>query len=225
MWLGSAALSSSDPLTEGTPSANHTERRGGQRPRLIVLHYTGMKDAAAARARLCDPQAQVSAHWLLYPDGIAELLVPESRRAWHAGAGSWLGHPDVNSHSIGVEIVNPGDQPFPARQFTGLEKLLRGVMGRWNIPAKAVIAHSDLAPARKSDPGKRFDWRRLALHDLAVWPKAPGLDVPLATSLTQIGYPECDPQARLDAFRLRFRPWATGPESEMDRRIASAVPR
>lgn len=184
-----------------------------------------MIDGASARTRLCDPEAGVSAHWLLYADGTPELLVPEGRRAWHAGAGSWLGHDDVNSRSIGIEIVNPGDQPFPAGQMTALEKLLTGIMQRWDIPAKAVIAHSDLAPERKTDPGKRFDWRSLACQGLSIWPKTMGPDVPLADSLTAIGYPDCDPQARLSAFRLRFRPWASGPEDEVDRRLASAVPR
>lgn len=208
-----------------SPSPNHGERRGDPKPSLIVLHYTGMIDAASARARLCDPEAGVSAHWLLYADGTPELLVPEDRRAWHAGAGSWLGHDDVNSRSIGIEIVNPGDQPFPAKQMAALENLLTGIMQRWDIPAKAVIAHSDLAPDRKTDPGKRFDWRGLACQGLSIWPKMLGPDVPLADSLTAIGYPDCDPQARLSAFRLRFRPWASGPEDEVDRRLASAVPR
>lgn len=206
------------------PSPNHGERRDGGRPELVVLHYTGMKDAASARARLCDPQSQVSAHWLLYEDGTPECLVPEERRAWHAGAGAWRGRGDVNSRSIGIEIVNPGDRPFPARQMRGLEKLLAQILSRWSIPARGVIGHSDMAPGRKTDPGPRFDWQRLARMGLSVWPAAPGPDLPLAQSLTAIGYPECDPQARLDAFRLRFRPWASGPECELDRRIAAAVP-
>lgn len=221
--MGSTPLSPIGALTKAFPSPNHSARRGGQTPRLIVLHYTGMKDAQSARARLCDPQAEVSAHWLLYPDGLAEALVPETRRAWHAGAGSWLGQDDVNSRSIGIEIVNPGDQPFPACQMRGLEALLKAVMARWNIPVESVIAHSDLAPGRKSDPGPRFDWRGLALQGMAVWPAAPGPDLPLGPSLTQIGYPTVAADIRLAAFRLRFRPWARGPESEMDRRIASAV--
>lgn len=205
------------------PSPNHGERRDGGRPELVVLHYTGMKDAASARARLCDPQSQVSAHWLLYEDGTPECLVPEERRAWHAGAGAWRGRGDVNSRSIGIEIVNPGDRPFPAGQMLGLEKLLAQILSRWSIPARGVIGHSDMAPGRKTDPGPRFDWQRLARMGLSVWPTTPGPDMPLDQSLTAIGYPECDPQARLDAFRLRFRPWASGPECELDRRIAAAV--
>lgn len=180
-----------------------------------------MADGASARARLCDPEAEVSAHWLIHEDGLTEALVPEDRRAWHAGAGAWQGRDDVNSRSIGIELVNPGDRPFPEPQMAALEVLLRGIMARWGIGPEGVIAHSDLAPERKIDPGPRFDWRRLARQGLAVWPFAPGEDRPLAESLSRIGYP--DSPARLAAFRLRFRPWAEGPEDGTDRRIAAAL--
>ncbi|WP_081614928.1 N-acetylmuramoyl-L-alanine amidase [Paracoccus sp. N5] len=203
-----------------SPSPNHGDRRG-QAPSLVVLHYTGMADGASARARLCDPEAEVSAHWLVHEDGRVESLVPEDRRAWHAGAGRWRGLDDVNSRSIGIELVNPGDRPFPEPQMAALEHLLRGIMARWDIGPAGVIAHSDMAPDRKIDPGPRFDWRRLGLQGLAVWPFAPGADLPLADSLTWIGY-SLGPEA-LAAFRLRFRPWADGPEDEMDRRLAAAL--
>ena len=201
-------------------SPNHGDRRG-QRPELVVIHYTGMADGPSARARLCDPAAEVSAHWLIHEDGRTEALVPEDRRAWHAGAGSWLGRDDVNSRSIGIELVNPGDSPFPEPQMAALERLLHQILARWGIPAAGVIGHSDMAPGRKSDPGPRFDWRRLAVQGLAVWPAGTAGDLPLAESLTRIGYPD-DP-ARLAAFRLRFRPWADGPEDATDRRIAAAL--
>jgi N-acetylmuramoyl-L-alanine amidase len=201
-------------------SPNHGDRRG-QRPELVVIHYTGMADGPSARARLCDPAAEVSAHWLIHEDGRTEALVPEDRRAWHAGAGSWLGRDDVNSRSIGIELVNPGDSPFPEPQMAALERLLHQILARWGIPAAGVIGHSDMAPGRKSDPGPRFDWRRLAVQGLAVWPAGAAGDLPLAESLTRIGYPD-DP-ARLAAFRLRFRPWADGPEDATDRRIAAAL--
>lgn len=210
------------------PSPNHGERRGTQRPDLIVLHYTGMADGASARARLCDPSSEVSAHWLILEDGTAEALVAEDRRAWHAGAGSWRGREDVNSHSIGIEIANPGDRPFAAAQMTVLEDLLRGVMARWGIGPAGVIAHSDMAPGRKIDPGPRFDWRRLGLAGLALWADriSPGdSDLPVAASLDLIGYPPVDPDTRLSAFRLRFRPGASGPESDHDRAVAAAVAR
>ncbi|WP_323716014.1 N-acetylmuramoyl-L-alanine amidase [Paracoccus aminovorans] len=201
-------------------SPNHGDRRG-QTPALVVIHYTGMADAPAARARLCDPAAEVSAHWLIDEAGATEALVPEDRRAWHAGAGSWQGRDDVNSRSIGIELANPGDTPFPEPQMAALERLLRGILARWSIGPEGVIAHSDLAPGRKTDPGPRFDWRRLALQGLAIWPGPAGEDRPLAESLTRIGYP--DHPARLAAFRLRFRPAGRGPEDAVDRRLAAAL--
>lgn len=201
------------------PSPNHGDRRG-QRPELVVLHYTGMADTAQARARLCDPEAQVSAHWLVHEGGRCEALVPEDRRAWHAGAGSWRGRDDVNSRSIGIEIANPGDVPFPSPQMDAVAVLLRQIMGRWGIGPDGVIGHSDMAPGRKVDPGPRFDWQRLAREGLALAPGR-GDDAPLEDSLTRIGYPQGDPSVRLAAFRLRFRPWASGPETEADRRVAA----
>ena len=180
-----------------------------------------MADGASARARLCDPGAEVSAHWLIHENGLTEALVPEDRRAWHAGAGSWQGRDDVNSRSIGIELVNPGDCPFPEPQMAALETLLGQIMARWDIGPAGVIGHSDMAPGRKIDPGPRFDWRRLALHGLAVWPGVAAADLPLAESLTRIGY--SDGPERLAAFRLRFRPWADGPEDATDRRIAAAL--
>ena len=142
-------------------SPNHGDRRGGARPDLIVIHYTAMATAAAARDRLCDPAAEVSAHWLIDEAGEATALVPEDRRAWHAGAGAWGGASDVNSRSIGIELANPGDRPFPEPQMAALESLLAAIRTRWGIPPARVIAHSDMAPGRKTDPGPFFDWARL----------------------------------------------------------------
>lgn len=200
------------------PSPNHGERRGGAVPELVVIHYTAMASCAASRARLCDPVAEVSAHWLIDLDGSTEQLVDEGRRAWHAGAGSWGGVTDVNSHSIGIELQNSGDAPFPAPQMAALETLLAGILDRWHIPPARVIAHSDMAPTRKADPGPRFDWRRLARRGLSVWPQGaadadPGAFVP---ALRAFGYPEAPPEALLTAFRLRFAPWARGPVSPSD---------
>lgn len=185
-----------------------------------------MASCAEAQARLCDPQFEVSAHWLLSETGQALALVAEAARAWHAGAGQWAGISDINSHSIGIELANSGSQPFSEPQMGALETLLRGIMGRWAIPAQRIIAHSDMAPDRKGDPGRRFDWRRLALQGLSVWPDAPGDPAqPLAHSLDAIGYPPAPDDARLTAFRLRFRPWAAGPEGPEDRAQADAVAR
>ncbi|MDO5606245.1 MAG: N-acetylmuramoyl-L-alanine amidase [Paracoccus sp. (in: a-proteobacteria)] len=207
----------------GWPSPNHGPRVGVAAPSLIVLHYTGMATAAEARARLCDPAAEVSAHWLIAEDGAPEALVPEERRAWHAGAGSWRGQEDINSRSVGIEIANPGYRPFAAAQMDMLERLLGRIMARWSIGPEGVIAHSDMAPGRKLDPGPRFDWARLARQGLALHPAGCGPDLPLDESLTRIGYPVVEPEKRLAAFRLRFRPGAHGPETETDRRIAAAA--
>ena len=190
---------------------------------MIVLHYTGMRDAAAAIDRLCDPAAEVSAHYVVSPSGQVWHLVKEADRAWHAGAGSWCGMSDINSNSLGIELVNTGAQPFPEPQMYRLEMLLSSMMDRWNIPPHQVIAHSDMAPERKEDPGPRFDWRRLDRLSLGFFPVGTGDDLPLASSLDAIGYPEGDADKRLQAFRFRFLPTAQGPENEADRRRADAV--
>lgn len=207
-------------------SPNFGERRGGLRPSLIVIHYTGMASCAAARERLCDPAAEVSAHWLISETGMVEALVPEDKRAWHAGAGQWRGQDDVNSASIGIELANTGSQPFPEPQMVALEGVLAGAMARWGIGAAGVIGHSDMAPGRKTDPGARFDWRRLARAGLAIWPEA-GAPGDFLADLRAFGYPEVDSAVLLAAFRLRFRPWATGadaaPLDDADRALAAGL--
>jgi N-acetylmuramoyl-L-alanine amidase len=206
------------------PSPNCAERRDGLRPSLVVLHYTAMASAEAALDRLCDPAAEVSAHWLIGEGGELFALVPEDLRAWHAGAGTWGRAGDVNSRSIGIELQNDGRSPFPERQMAALEGLLRGVMDRWGIAPRGVIAHSDMAPDRKADPGPRFDWRRLARAGLAVWPEpAPPGD--FAADLGAFGYPEVAEDLLLAAFRLRFRPWAGGPVDATDRALAAGLAR
>ena len=129
---------------------------------MIVLHYTAMATPEAALERLCDSAAEVSAHYLICPKGRVWHLVDEAARAWHAGAGQWGDVTDVNSRSIGIELANPGEEPFPEPQMAALEDLMAGIMARWAIAPARVIAHSDMAPARKGDPGPRFDWRRLS---------------------------------------------------------------
>jgi N-acetylmuramoyl-L-alanine amidase len=196
-------------------SPNFGPRRGGARPELIVLHYTAMP-CAAALARLTDAAAEVSAHWLVAEDGRVFWLVDEAERAWHAGAGSWGGRGDVNSRSIGIELVNSGPldgfPPYPEPQMAALEALLDGVMGRWGIPAAGVIGHSDMAPGRKADPGPKFDWRRLARGGRAAWPAAAAGDggwAAFEAAAAAFGYGG-ERAAVLAAFRLRFRPWAAG---------------
>ncbi|MRX50080.1 N-acetylmuramoyl-L-alanine amidase [Paracoccus sp. S-4012] len=230
MRLEPGTIPTGRPLTNAFPSPNHGDRRG-RRVELVVIHATNMPDAASARARLCDPAAEVSAHWLIHEDGTTEQLVCESRRAWHAGAGAWRGEDDVNSRSIGIELANPMDRPFPEPQMAALETVLAAILARHGLEPDAVIAHSDMAPGRKDDPGKRFDWRRLGLQGLClgqISSGGPGVEnprllPPLSDSLDALGYPPAPPLARLAAFRLRHRPGAEGPESPDDRRLAAAL--
>jgi N-acetylmuramoyl-L-alanine amidase len=206
------------------PSPNFGPRRNGLRPELVVLHYTEMTGAEAALERLCAPEAQVSAHYLIGAKGCLWQLVDEDARAWHAGAGEWRGRGDVNSRSIGIELDNDGRSPFTAAQMRALEGLLPGIMARWRIPPAGVIAHSDLAPERKVDPGPRLDWRRLALQGLSVWPWTPGDGAaPLSVSLDRIGYPRVPSELRLAAFRMRFRPGGSGREDATDRALAARL--
>jgi N-acetylmuramoyl-L-alanine amidase len=143
---------------------------------MVVLHYTAMETTEAALDRLCEPAIEVSAHYLISETGEIWHMVDEDKRAWHAGAGQWGQVTDVNSHSIGIELSNLGDHPFPEAQMAALETLLAGILERWDIPPERVIGHSDMAPDRKKDPGPHFDWRRLALQGLAVWPSVTRAD-------------------------------------------------
>ncbi|MDN5787092.1 N-acetylmuramoyl-L-alanine amidase [Pseudorhodobacter sp.] len=207
-------------------SPNFGERRGGLVPELVVIHYTAMESCAAAAARLCDPRHEVSAHYLLDYDGTLLALVPETARAWHAGAGSWCGRDDINSRSIGIELANDGAEPFPEPQMRALETLLAGILARWNLPPEAVIGHSDMAPGRKTDPGARFDWRRLARTGLAVWPEPLGQTAPaesFAAFVQRFGYPAAPTETLLAAFRLRFRPWAKGSVDGLDAGLAQSL--
>ena len=209
------------------PSPNFGPRRGGARPSLVVLHYTGMASADAALARLCDPGPEVSAHYLIDEAGRVFALVAEEMRAWHAGAGSWAGITDVNSHSIGVELANSGFEPFPHRQMLALEELLGGILTRWSIPPHRVIGHSDMAPGRKTDPGPRFDWRRLALAGASVWPDMRPIQSlesnSFAASASVFGYPVVSEDILLVAVRRRFRPWATGLLEQEDIRVVLSL--
>ena len=211
----------------GFASPNCGERRGGARPDLIVIHFTAMTSMAEARARLCDPAHEVSAHWLVSEAGDTEQLVDEALRAWHAGAGQWGAVTDVNSRSIGIELANTGSQPFAEPQMAALERLLAGIMARWGIVPERVIGHSDMAPARKSDPGARFDWARLARQGLSVWPDAghPGDPADFTADLNRFGYPDTADDLLLRAFRLRFRPWARGPLDPIDAAMAADLAR
>src|SRR5271165_720550 len=160
-------------VAEVRPSPNHSERKGGALPDMIVLHYTGMRDNEAAIRQLCNPASEVSAHYVVLPDGYIVQLVAESRRAWHAGVSSWAGETDINSCSIGIEITNPGHEhgypDFPRRQIAAVTALCRSILTRHQVPADRILAHSDVAPARKQDPGEKFPWKVLADSGIGLW--------------------------------------------------------
>lgn len=144
---------------------------------MLILHYTGMADCALALDWLCEPASKVSTHYLIDQDGTAYALVPESERAWHAGVASWHGEDNINSRSIGIELVNPGHElgyvPYPEAQMAALEVLAADIVQRHDIAAPRVLGHSDVAPGRKQDPGEKFDWRRFAAAGIGVWPNGP----------------------------------------------------
>ncbi len=155
------------------PSVNFGERAGGRQPDMIVLHYTGMPDVEGAIAQLCTAGTEVSAHYIVLEDGRIVQCVPESMRAWHAGVSAWAGEDDINSCSIGVEIVNRGHDwgypDFPLRQIAAVIALCRGIMLRRKVPSHRVLGHSDVAPGRKKDPGEKFPWHSLANSGVGHW--------------------------------------------------------
>jgi len=223
VWLGSNPLPQGFPLTpQSYPSPNFGPRRDGAKPSLIVIHYTAMKCAQDALDRLCDPEFEVSAHYLICEHGALFQMVADDMRAWHAGAGSWGSLDDINSHSIGIELDNNGQVPFGSDQLTCLSGLLRDLMDRFDIPPSRVIGHSDMAPGRKGDPGRFFPWQHLAQDGLSIWTETDAGDgQSFDRSAAAFGYP-ITPYT-LDAFRQRFRPDATGPESPQDRALMHAL--
>lgn len=196
------------------PSPNVNDRPAGTAIDMVILHYTGMKTGAAALDRLCDPDARVSAHYLVEEDGNIWQMVEDGRRAWHAGLSHWSGATDINDRSIGIEIVNPGHEfgyrAFPDAQMRAVEALLAQILERHQISPARVVGHSDIAPTRKQDPGELFNWRRLADKGLSVWPETSGNAIYPTDArryLSEIGY---DPDAPLadvvTAFQRRFVP-------------------
>ena len=205
------------------PSPNFGERKGAVE--LIVLHYTAMPDAEAALQRLVDSESEVSAHYLISNSGEVFRLVDDDKRAWHAGAGSWAGHDDVNGRSIGIELDNDGASDFAEPLMEALEVLLADLLERHHLDPKAVIAHSDMAPDRKSDPGRLFDWQRLAAKGLSIWPD-PAMPGDFMRNAAYVGYPtEHGQVVILDAFRQRFRPSASGPLSPADEALMAGLAR
>lgn len=220
-------------VSDVASSPNHEERAGGRGPDMIILHYTGMTSALAALARLRDGNGseRVSAHYFVDEDGTIAQLVPEARRAWHAGAAFWDGESDINSRSIGIEIANPGHEfgypNFPPHQIDAVIALCRDIVARRNIRADRVLAHSDVAPARKQDPGEKFPWKKLHKAGVGHWvapariTAAPRLNVGdrneivslLQAQLAKYGYGisttgEYDAATRdvVAAFQRHFRP-------------------
>jgi N-acetylmuramoyl-L-alanine amidase len=169
-------------VAEVAPSANQDERKNGRKPDMIVLHYTGMPSGEAALQRLCVPESKVSAHYVVFEDGRIVQCVPEERRAWHAGVSSWAGETDLNSCSIGIEIVNPGHEfgyrDFPLRQVAAVIALCKSIiMRRGPFDATRILAHSDIAPSRKQDPGEKFPWELLFESGIGHWVRPAALDL------------------------------------------------
>jgi N-acetylmuramoyl-L-alanine amidase len=204
------------------PSPNYNARPAGCAPSVLVLHYTGMRTAEEALARLRDPESQVSAHYVVGEDGAVWSLIPEECRAWHAGVSRWRGRDNVNDISLGVELVNPGHEfgyrPFPAPQMEALAALGRDILSRHAIPPRNIVGHSDIAPTRKQDPGELLDWAWLAAQGVGLWP-VPKSEVrkqkaeAVQEALREYGYGieitgAWDAQTRgiITAFQRHFRP-------------------
>jgi N-acetylmuramoyl-L-alanine amidase len=209
------------------PSPNHDDRPAGAPIDMLILHYTGMQNAQEAIDRLRDPAARVSSHYVVDEDGDVLRLVPEERRAWHAGVSCWRGHSELNGRSIGIEIVNPGHEwgyrDFPALQMAVVCDLCLSVLSRHAIPARNVVAHSDVAPDRKADPGEKFDWRGLAENGVGLWPidvgdlGAVGALCDVRAALADIGYCVAGDRALatvLRAFQRHWRPEAVTGEAD-----------
>lgn len=224
-----------DRTTWRSPNANDRKAKISY----ILLHYTGMKSAQDALQRLCDPTSEVSAHYLIDEGGTAFQLVEENKRAWHAGQSHWQGARDLNSLSVGIEIVNPGHEfgyrPFPAAQIMAVRDLCKDIMARYALPPRAVLAHSDIAPARKRDPGELFPWQKLAAEGVGVWPddNFASRQECEAQDVYGLGYdPDCDLETVLAAFQRRFHPalFSQNPDlvgqadDETLRRIAALKP-
>ena len=199
------------------PSPNFNDRPAGIEIDMLVLHYTGMRTANEALDRMCDPVAEVSAHYMIDEDGQVYQLVGEEKRAWHAGVSSWRGNSNINDRSIGIELANPGHEfgyrAFPAVQFNMLVKLAKEILVRNSIPTRNTVGHSDIAPARKQDPGELFDWAQLASHGIGLWPTT---ILPQNTNedyfsdfglaLQTYGYDITDLTTTTRAFQRHFRP-------------------
>ena len=214
------------------PSPNFDDRRTAID--MLVLHYTGMETGDAALERMCDAEASVSAHYMVREDGDVVCLVDEEKRAWHAGVSQWQGDSDLNSRSVGIEIVNGGHDwlcsdgklpAYPAVQIDAVIELSSAIIDRWSIPQTRIVGHSDIAPRRKADPGEHFPWARLSRAGVGLWPLALGdRDGSLESALSSIGYDTEDLDAATTAFQRRWRPARVDGRGDGDtRQIALAV--
>jgi N-acetylmuramoyl-L-alanine amidase len=210
------SLKSSAGLTEvqHRASPNFDSRPTDTPVDMLVLHYTGMENGEAALDRLCDAKAKVSAHYVIDEDGAITQLVEENMRAWHAGEAWWRTNSDINARSIGIELVNTGHEfglrPYGESQMRALEELSLEIVQRYDIPARNVVGHSDVAPRRKQDPGELFDWFRLFDYGVGLWPEdavSCEMDEQRARAgLEAFGYETHDLAKTLEAFQRRFRP-------------------
>ncbi len=226
------------PSIQELPSPNQDDRPAGVPIDVLILHYTGMQSAQAAVDRLRDPEARVSSHYVVDEDGAVLRLVPEERRGYHAGISYWRGNTELNGRSIGIEIVNPGHEwgyrDFPVLQLAAVCDLCLSILSRHAIPARNIVAHSDVAPDRKDDPGEKFDWEQLARNGVGLWPfgvpdlgttgavrDAAGLRM-VRAGLAEIGY-RVAPEGPLDpalatvlrAFQRHWRPEAVTGQADI----------
>ena len=199
------------------PSHNYNERPPKSEIDMLVIHYTGMPEALQALDRMCNPTAEVSAHYLIDEKGQIFQLISEDKRAWHAGISSWRNNSDINDRSIGIELANPGHefgyQNFPKPQIDKLIELAKDIIKRHPIPARNIIGHSDAAPTRKKDPGELFDWHTLALNGVGYWPKTNEQNTTgqinvsnFESALQEYGYDTTNLKATIVAFQRHFLP-------------------
>ncbi|WND01557.1 N-acetylmuramoyl-L-alanine amidase [Temperatibacter marinus] len=198
------------------PSPSFNERPEPRDPDMIILHYTGMESGAAARERLCDPKVDVSSHYLIWEQGQIDQLILDDKRAWHAGVSYWQGRENINHTSLGIEIVNTGEEPFPERQIASVIALCQFLQKKYTIPAHQIIGHSDIAPGRKFDPGPLFPWTVLAEKEIGIIAQplteealnqlSTLSDADFQAMLSTIGFSLRDKAAALQAFQLHWCP-------------------
>lgn len=216
LWLALASCAAPRVQTSLPATWHPSPNAEARRPNFVIIHHTTDDTADEALRTLTDPLRQVSAHYLIGRDGAFYQLVDERRRAWHAGASYWGGSTDMNSASIGIELDNNGNEPFPDAQIAALLALLDDLKRRYEIPAGNFLGHADVAPRRKADPSRWFPWKTLAEHGFGLWCDAPPPQVPSnldpLLALQAIGYDVAEPSSAVAAFKLHFSPEESGKE-------------